>query len=207
MQHITFSMWNRGLLQCVAGMPEAVLRAMVQLIATASSSLVVFLHLFAFRPLLVSYIQSYYLLTCVAWLLSFSPLIAVICYVMYDGVCRHWDRNRICHEVEIVPEVPRIDILNGSDSCSEVSLSYNFTPSVSHVSRSLSEGSYFSDDELHDNQCSSTKLDSKWRTIECCYIEAPDEGDWSMSSNETNSAKAHSSKHIDSIECDVAAMH
>jgi hypothetical protein len=143
----------------------------------------------------------------VSWLLAFSPVIAVICYVMYDTVCRHWDRNRICDEVDIGSEVPRIDILNGSDSCSEVSLSFNFTPSVSHVSRSLSEASHFSDDELHDDQCSSTELDSFLRSLERCYIEAPDEEDWSISSNETNSAKSHSSKHNDSMECDVTAMH
>jgi hypothetical protein len=207
MQHVAFPLWKRGLLQCVAGMPESVLRAMVQLIATASSSLVVFLHLFVFHPLLVSYIQSYYLLTCVVWLLAFSPVIAVVCYVMYDVVCRHRDRNRIYDEIDIVPEVPRIDILNGSDSCSEVSLSFNFTPSVSRVSRSLSASSLFSDDELHDDQCSSTELDSMLRTIERCCIEAPDEEDWSMSSDDPNSAKSHLSKYIDSIECDVAAMH
>jgi hypothetical protein len=207
MQHVAFPMWKRVLLQCIAVMPEPVLRAMVQLIATASSSLVVFLKLYVFHPLLVSHIQSYYLLTCVAWLLAFSPVIAVVCNVMYDGVYRHWDRNRICHEVEIVPEVPRIDILNGSDSCSEVSLSFNFTPSVSHVSRSLSDASNFSDDELHDDQCSSTELDSILRTLERCYDEAPDEEDWSLSSNDLNSAKSHASIHIDSIECDVAAMH
>jgi hypothetical protein len=207
MQHVAPPVWKRGLLQCVAVMPESVLQAMVQLIATASSSLVVFLHLFVFHPLLVSYIQSYYLLTCVAWLLAFSPVIAVLCYVMYDVVYRHCDRNRICHEVDVVPEVLRIDILNGSDCCSEVSLSFNFTPSVSHISRSLSEASHFRDDELHNDQCSNTELDSILRTLERCYIEGPDEEDWSMSSNETNSAKSLSSKHIDSIECDVAAMH
>jgi hypothetical protein len=128
-------------------------------------------------------------------------------FVMYDTMYHHWDRNRICHEVDIVQEVPRIDILNDSDSCSEVSLSFNFTSSVSHVSRSLSKASHFSDDELHDVQCSSTELDSILRTLEHCYIEAPDEEDWSISSNETYSAKLYKSKRIDSFECDVAAMH
>jgi hypothetical protein len=42
MQHVAFPIWKRGLLQCVAVMPESVLQAMVQLIATTSSSLVVF---------------------------------------------------------------------------------------------------------------------------------------------------------------------
>jgi hypothetical protein len=207
MWHVAFPMWKRGLLQCVAVMPESALQAMVQLIATASSLLVVFLKLFVCHPLLVSYIQSYYLLTCVSWLLAFSPVIAVVCYVMYDVVCRHWDRNRISHEIDIVPEVSRIDILNGSDSCSEVFLSFDLTPSVSHVSRSLSEASHFSDDEQHDDHCSSTELDSILRSLESCYIEASDEEDWSMSSSETNSTNSHSSEHMDSIECDAAAMH
>jgi hypothetical protein len=69
--HVTIPIWKRGLLQCVSVMPEYVLHAIVQLIATTSATLIVFLKLFVFHPLLVSYIHSYFLLTCVAWLLAF----------------------------------------------------------------------------------------------------------------------------------------
>jgi hypothetical protein len=76
--HVALPLWKRGLLRCISLMPEYVLRAMVQLIATASSSLVVFLHLFVFRPLLAPYIESYYVLVWAAWLLAFSPVIVGI---------------------------------------------------------------------------------------------------------------------------------
>jgi hypothetical protein len=84
--HVAPPVWKRGLLQCVSVIPEFVLQVIAQLIATASPSLVVFLNLFVFHPLLVSFIQSYYMLTLVIWLLAFSPVLVVICYITYDAV-------------------------------------------------------------------------------------------------------------------------
>jgi hypothetical protein len=129
--HAALLLWKRGLLQCVSVMPEYVLHAIVQLIATASATLIVFLKIFVFHPLLVSYIQSYYLLTCMAWLLAFFPAVAAIGYVMYDAVYHDRDMNRICHETDIIPEEPRVDNLEDSNKCAEVSLSFIINPSVS----------------------------------------------------------------------------
>jgi hypothetical protein len=51
----------------------------------------------------------------VACLFSYHS-IAVMCYVMYGAVCRHRDKNRIGHEVDIViPEVTCLDVVDGSD--------------------------------------------------------------------------------------------
>jgi hypothetical protein len=183
--HVSLPLWKRGLLQCVLVMPEYVLHAMVQLIATTSATLIVFLNLFVFRPLLISYIQSYYLLICVTWLLAFSPVIAVICYVMYDGVCRHRGKNRICDEVDIViPDVTCLDVVDGSDSCSEPSISFDFIPLDSNVSRSLSASSHVSDGEQLDDRCSSVDLDLMLQMLESCNNEALDNADWSASSIE-----------------------
>jgi hypothetical protein len=73
---------------------------------------------------------------------------------MYDAVCHHWDKNRLCHEVDVVPEGRCLDVLNGSDSCPEESISFDLTPSVSHVSRRPSASSLLSDGERRDVQCS-----------------------------------------------------
>lgn len=170
----------------------------MQLIATVSGTMVVFLNLFVFQPLLVSFILSYYMLTFVAWLLAFSPVLVFLCYTLYNAVCQHRYKNRICHEVDIVPEDRCLDVLDGSNSDSEEYLSFDFTPSAS---------SLLSDGEQRDDQCSSTELDSVMRIFEIYgHNEAPDEDDWSMSSSETDSAKSYSSKHTDSIEGDVAAV-
>jgi hypothetical protein len=127
------------------------------------------------------------------------------------------DKNRICDEVDIViPDVPCLGVMDGSDGCSEASLSFDFTPSKSHVSRSLSVSSHVSDGEQLDNRWNSVDLDLMLRIIESCNNEALDEGDWlissdegdcSVSSSETNSAKSHFSTNIDSIECDAAVVH
>jgi hypothetical protein len=121
----------------------------------------------------------------VTWLLAFSPVIAVICYVMYDGVCRHRGKNRICDEVDIViPDVTCLDVVDGSDSCSEPSISFDFIPLDSNVSRSLSASSHVSDGEQLDDRCSSVDLDLMLQMLESCNNEALDNADWSASSIE-----------------------
>jgi hypothetical protein len=216
--HLALPLWKRGLLRCVATIPEFVLQATVQLIATVSSSLVVFLHLFVFRPLLVPYIQSYYMLTFVAWLLAFAPVLAVICYVVYDAVYQRRCRckNRIGQQVEmVIADVPRIEyVVDRSDSCPEVAVSFEVAPPVYHGSRRPSlASSRLRDGEQRGDQCGSSKSrnssgssssSSSSSSMSCNEINS-DEEDGSMSSSETDSTQSHSSKHVDGIEYDAAA--